>query len=132
MMSWHTPLLFEAASRDLPTWILKEVMLLISGLLLWWPVAGPLSGWRSSYPIQLIYLFTLKVPMVILGSFFTFANSLIYTSRSFALEICAPSSISDQQVGGLVMALVGTLIGFTALTTVFFNWFREANRAEVN
>ena len=131
MISWHVPFMFEAASRNFPTWILKELMLLFSGLLLWWPVDGPLREWRPAYPIQLVYLFTLKAPMVILGSFFTFANGLIYTSRSFALEICAPSSISDQQVGGLLMALVGGMIGLAALTIVFFNWLRESNQADL-
>ena len=130
MIGWHTPVLFEAASRSLPTWILKELMLLLAGLLLWWPVAGPLTGWRAAYPVQLAYLFILKVPMVILGSFFTFASGLIYTSRSFALEICAPSSLADQQVGGLVMAVLGGLVGFSALSIVFSNWFKRSNAAE--
>jgi len=132
MVGWHVPVLFEAASRNLPTWILKELLLLVSGLLLWWPVAGPLPGWRPAYPVQLFYLFTIRIPMVILGSFFIFADKLMYTIRFFALEICAPSSISDQQAGGLVMTLVGELIGITALTIVFFIWSKRSNAAQLN
>ena len=132
LVSWHVPGLFEAASRSLPIWILKELLLLVAGLILWWPVTGPLPGWRSSYPLQLVYLFIIRIPMVIVGTFFTFANNLIYTARSFSLEICAPSSISDQQLGGLVMSFVGGLIGFTALSIVFFIWFRESNAVELN
>ena len=131
MVGWHVPALFETASRNFPIWILKELMLLVSGLLLWWPVDGPLREWRSAYPIQLLYLFLIRVPMVILGAFFTFANILIYTSRSFALEICAPSSISDQQAGGLVMGVVSGFIGLAALTIVFFNWLKESNQADL-
>jgi putative membrane protein len=132
MIGWHVPFMFEAASRNLPTWILKEVLLLVSGLLLWWPVAGPLPGWRPAFPVQMIYLFTIRIPMVILGTFYTFDNNLIYLLRSFALDICAPSSISDQQAGGLVMSVVGGMIGFGTLTIVFFNWFRSSNAAELH
>jgi putative membrane protein len=132
IIAWHVPVLFEAASRNLPTWILKQFLLLVAGLLLWWPVAGPLTEWRTAYPVQLVYLFILRIPMVILGTFFIFANELIYTSRSFAVEICAPASIPDQQIGGLVMSVVGGLIGFTVLSIVFFTWLSESNAAELN
>ncbi len=132
LVAWHVPVLFEAASRSLPVWILKELLLLVAGLLLWWPVAGPLPEWRAAYPVQLFYLFIIRVPMVIVGSFFIFANSLIYTSRSFALEICAPSSIPDQQFGGLVMSVVSGLIGFAALTIIFFIWSKRSTAAELS
>ena len=132
MASWHMPVLFEAASRNLPIWILKELMLLVSGLLLWSPVAGPLPQWRSAYPVQLVYLFIIRIPMVIVGTFFIFATNLIYTSRSFALEICAPSSIADQQIGGLAMSMVSGLIGLTVLSIVFYNWYKASNATELN
>lgn len=132
LVSWHTPVLFESASSNLPIWMVKEFLLLVAGFLLWWPVVGPLPEWRPAYPVQLLYLFVIRVPMVIVGSFFIFADALIYTSRSFALEICAPSSIPDQQAGGLVMSVAGGMIGLTVLTIVFFNWSRSFNAANLN
>ena len=103
LVGWHLPVLFEAASRSLPLWLLKQAMFLAAGLLLWAPVADPLVAWRPPYLAQLAYMFLVRVPTVLLGIINTFANQLIYTARSFALEICAPSSVSDQTLGGLLM-----------------------------
>jgi cytochrome c oxidase assembly factor CtaG len=129
LVGWHVPVLFEVASRNLPLWLLKQGLFVMSGLLLWWPVASPLPAWKPSYPVQLAYMFLVRIPTVILGVLMTFADKLIYSSRSFALEICAPSSLSDQVVGGLVMWTVGELIMFVIFTIVFFNWQRASEAA---
>jgi len=128
LLFWFVPVVFETASRSLPLWILKQIMCLFAGFLFWWPVASPMTAWKPSQPIQLLYLFLGRLPMTLLGILFTFADQIIYASRSFALEICAPSSLSDQQVGGLVVWTVGGMIVFIAFTVVFFRWFDSADR----
>jgi cytochrome c oxidase assembly factor CtaG len=130
LLGWFVPILFESASRDLTIWILKQVVFLAAGLLAWWPVAGPLPTWKPAYPVRVLYLFVNRLPTAILGIIITFADRLIYSARSFALELCAPSSLSDQQTGGLVMWTVGGLIIFAAFTVVFLRWFGEYEPAE--
>jgi len=44
---------------------------------------------------DLLYII-MRIPMTLLGFLLTFSNQLIYSARSFALEICAPSSLPDQ------------------------------------
>lgn len=131
LLVWFAPAPFEAASQNLTLWIIKQILFLIAGLLLWLPVASPVTDWKPTYPIQLLYLFIMRLPMTVLGIMFTFADSLIYTARSFSLEICAPSSISDQQMGGLVIWTVGGLVMFAVVAFVFFRWFNVAENAEV-
>jgi cytochrome c oxidase assembly factor CtaG len=130
LLSWFVPVLFEAASRNLMLWILKQLVFLIAGLLLWWPVAGPLHVWKPAYPVQLLYLFITRLPTTFVGIMLTFADKLIYSSRSFALELCAPSSLGDQQIGGLVMWMGGGLIIFAAFFIVFFRWFGTPDASE--
>jgi len=130
LLVWFIPVLFEVASASLILWIFKQILFLISGLLLWSPVAGPLSTWKPTYLVQLAYLFIMRAPMMLLGIMFTFVDKLIYTSRSFSLEICAPSSISDQQAGGLVIWIVGGLIMFAIFSFVFFRFFKADNTVE--
>ena len=127
ILCWFVPDLFSAASGNLSIWLIKQLLFLIAGLLLWWPITGPLVAWRPSYPVQLVYLFIVRLPMTLLGVMLSFANQILYSARSFALEICAPSSISDQQVGGLVMWMGGGWILFVAFSIVFFHWFNNRN-----
>jgi cytochrome c oxidase assembly factor CtaG len=130
LLGWFVPVSFEAASRSLPIWIFKQVVFLVAGLLLWWPVAGPLPALKPPYPVQLLYIFVTRLPMTVLGIILTLADKLIYSARSFALELCAPSSLPDQQVGGLVMWVLGGLIMFAAFSIVFFRWFSGPEAAE--
>jgi putative membrane protein len=131
LFSWFVPALFEAASRSLTVWILKQVLFLIAGLFFWWPIAAPLPMYKPAYPIQLVYLFVMRLPMTALGILFTFANKLIYTARSFSLEICSPSSVSDQRAGGLVIWTIGGLIIVAILSVAFFRWFNANETEEV-
>lgn len=130
LLIWFIPAIFEAASQSLPLWVYKQTLFLVSGLLLWWPVETPLTQWRMSYALQLLYLFLIRLPMTLLGVIFTFSDQLIYTARSFALEICAPSSISDQRTGGLVMWTIGGLMVFIVFVSVFFRWFNGHDSIE--
>jgi putative membrane protein len=125
LVGWHLPALFEKASGSLAIWSFKEVLLLGVGLLAWSPVAAPLAAWRAPRPVQLLYLFVWRIPMVTLGAVITFANGLIYTGRSVGLEICAPASLGDQQAAGLVMLAVSGLIVFGTFSVIFFRWFAE-------
>ncbi len=70
LLSWFVPVLFEAASRDLTLWILKQALFLLAGLILWWPVAGPLPTWRPAYPAQILYLFIMRIPTTLLGNLY--------------------------------------------------------------
>jgi cytochrome c oxidase assembly factor CtaG len=125
LLGWMAPVLFESSSASLAVWILKQISYFVAGVLIWFPIVGPIQNWRASYPAQILYLFLLRVPMTIIGVIFAFSEQLIYLSRSFALEICAPSSLSDQQSGGLVMWIVGGFFMLAVFTYIFYRWYRE-------
>ena len=75
------------------------------------------------------YLVAMRFPMALLGILFTLSSRLIYRSRSFSIEICAPASLPDQQLGGLIMWTVGGLILFVAFAVVFLRWFKRPEAA---
>lgn len=126
---WFVPGIFEAASSSWILWMIKEAASLLSGLIFWWPVATTLLAWRTSLPKQIFYLIAMRFPMAVLGILFTLSSRLFYRSRSFALEICAPASLPDQQLGGLIMWTLGGLILFVAFAVVFLRWFQRYETA---
>jgi len=125
---WHFPFAFEAASGNLYVWLVKETVLLAAGLWAWLPICGPLKLWsRLALGGQVLYMFFISLPTTLLGALFTFATGLIYSGRSFAFELCAPASLPDQQLGGLVMWLGSAAIDLVVLTIVFFKWFESSD-----
>jgi putative membrane protein len=127
LWTWFLPPLFEAASGSLGIWLLKQALLLVSGLIMWWPVFGLSPEYRPVYPIQLVYLLVMRIPMAALGIGLSFATRLVYTARSFALELCAPSSVADQQLGGLIMWMVGGMSLLAAFFLILSRWLDRPN-----
>lgn len=127
IFAWHTPALFELASRSVGLWALKQGLFLAAAALAWWPVLSPTPAWpRLSDPGQVLYLFFLAMPTTLLGALFTFPDTRIYASTALGFEVCAPSSLEDQRLAGLFMWVPGALIYLGALTVVFFRWFGRA------
>lgn len=127
--AWHTPNLFEPASRNVAFWVLKQLLFLLAALLAWGPVLSPTPAWpRLSEPGQVLYLFFLAMPTTLLGALFTFPDARIYNPTALGFEVCAPSSLEDQRLAGLFMWVPGALIYLGALTLVFFRWFGKEER----
>lgn len=127
--AWHTPALFELASRSVSLWAFKQLLFLIAAMLAWWPVLSPTPIWpRLSDPGQVLYLFFLAMPTTLLGALFTFPDTRIYNPTALGFEVCAPSSLEDQRLAGLFMWVPGALIYLAALTVVFFRWFGREDR----
>lgn len=122
--AWHTPTLFELASRSVGLWAFKQFLFLAVAMLAWWPILSPTPAWpRLSEPGQVLYLFFLAMPTTLLGALFTFPDTRIYNPTALGFEVCAPSSLEDQRLAGLFMWVPGALIYLGALTIVFFRWF---------
>ncbi len=126
-LGWHLPGPFEWASRDLVVWTLKQAVLLGTGLLAWWPVLRAPAGRPG--PVQVLYLFFMSIPTMILGALFTFSESLIYSATAPSFEICAPASPADQQLAGLLMWQAGAVIYLGALSIVFIRWLSAGDAA---
>ncbi len=120
LVLWHLPAIFVLASGSLAIWTLKQGLLLAAGLLAWLPVEGPVPAWRAAPALQLLYLFVWRTPMMLVGAVITFAEVILYPSRSVGLEICAPASLADQQMAGVVMLTVSGLLVLVVFTVVFF------------
>jgi putative membrane protein len=125
----HLPVLYELMLRNTAVHLLSLALFLLTALLLWWPVAGPLGALpRLSYPLQMLYLLVQTIPGQLIGAFLTFSPPLY----PFYAEIPRPEGLSlhlDQQIAGLLMWVGGGLLYFIPLTAVFFVWFNREESA---
>jgi len=121
--AWHLPVLYNAAMANHDIHILQHLMFLVASVLMWWPVLSPLPELpRLSYPLQMLYLFLMSIPMQIISIYITYADQTLYPAYAAAPRIWALSPMEDQLVGGLIMWIPGGLYFFGVISVIFFKW----------
>jgi len=132
---WHFPQFYEAALEHHPLHIVQHLVFLATGVLMWWPVLSPTPELpRAGYLTQLLYLFTLGLPMSVAGALITLSGDVLYPFYAAAPRVWGGglAPLADQQLGGLVMWVGGTIYLWVAATVVWFRWSarEEAGDAE--
>lgn len=95
-----------------------------AGLLMWWPVLSPLPELpRLSYPLQMGYLFLQSLLPSVMAAFITFSDRVVYSVYANAPRIWGISPITDQQIAGGLMKLLGSIILWSFIAVAFFKWY---------
>jgi putative membrane protein len=104
--------------------------LVITALLMWWPVVGPLSEIPKLRPFPAMgYLFLQSLVPTIPASFLTFADTAVYRIYAELPKLWGVDVVTDQTVGGLIMKVGGGAILWSAIAVIFFTWAAEEERA---
>jgi cytochrome c oxidase assembly factor CtaG len=119
---WHMPFAYDAALGSTPIHIAQHLSFLGAALLSWWPVLGRLPEWPGlSKPMQCLYLFATSLPGGIVGAFVTLAEPGLYdydaSPRIWGIDLA-----TDQQIAGLLMWVVTSVIYLLIITVIFFQW----------
>ena len=100
-----------------------RVALVSVGLLLWWPMLSPLPEYpRMSYPMQILYLFLLMIPMTAVAAPITMAETVLYTYYSMGQHPFGLTPIADQVLGGLIMWIGQGVYVMFVFSGIFFRW----------
>jgi putative membrane protein len=111
---------------------LVHTALLLSALLLWVPVVGPLPELRISYPAQMLYLFVTSIVPTVPAGWLTFAEGAIYSAYDVPDRLWGLTITDDQQMAGVIMKLVGGGFLWVIITLRFFQWaanFSDSDKA---
>ena len=117
--AWHVPALHHEARHHTGAFVLEQATFFLTGVLLWTAAiggAGEQRRLRAGSGIAAL-LFT-SMHMTLLGALFALANRPLFQHTSSA---DGPTAIADQQLGGVIMLLVGGasyLLGGLGLTAV--------------
>ena len=131
---WHFPQFYEAALEHHVLHIVQHLVFLATSVLMWWPVLSPTPELpRASYPTQLLYLFALGLPMSLAGALITLSGDVLYPFYAAAPRAWegGPAPLADQQLGGLVMWVGGTIYLWAAATVVWFRWSAREESGDV-
>jgi putative membrane protein len=126
----HLPPVVELALEVGAVHFAIHALLVLSAMLMWWPILSPLESLpRLSYPGQIAYLFLQSLLPSVIASFVTFADTPVYDFYEHAPRIIDISPVSDQQIAGGLMKLLGSMILWTFIGVAFFKWY-EKEQAE--
>jgi len=120
---WHVPVLYEAALRHHNLHIVQHLVFLSTAVIMWWPVLSPSPELpRAQHLVQLLYLFLLGIPMSVTGALITLSDSVLYPFYATAPRVGGLSPLDDQQIGGLLMWVLGGLMLWIVMTVIWFRW----------
>lgn len=129
LVVWHYPALYDLALRQHGLHVLEHLLFMAAAVLMWWPVVGSLSDFpKPSYPVQILYLFLLSLPPGFLGAAITFSGETLYPWYGEVSRLWGISVQTDQQIGGLIMKLLGALVFLGVMIVVFFLWYTSEER----
>jgi putative membrane protein len=120
---WHFPVLYEAALRNHNLHILQHLVFLVTATLMWWPVLSPVPELpRIRHLLQMLYLFLLGIPMSVTGALITLSDRVLYPFYAAAPRVGGLSPMQDQQIGGLLMWVLGGLMLWIVMTVIWFRY----------
>lgn len=120
---WHVPLMYNLALTYHPVHVTQHLLFISASVLMWWPLLSPLPELpRASYPVQILYLFLLVIPMSIISIYITMSDTLLYPAYAAAPRLFGIAPMEDQQYGGLIMWVPGGVFFYGVMTVIFFRW----------
>jgi putative membrane protein len=126
---WHAPPMLYAMMSNEGLHIGVNILYLATGLLFWWPLLNPTGEEKRALSLggKLAYLFFSDMPMMLLGAGMTFSPPL-YTIAMTNPSMNMAVTQLDQQLGGLLMWVVGSIF-FIVLASIFFlRWMLQQEK----
>jgi putative membrane protein len=106
-----------------------HVLIVTSGLVMWWPIVSPLPELPAlSPPGQMMYLFIQSLVPTIPASFLTFGHTPLYRAYEAFPRIWGVDVLTDQLIAGLMMKIIGGAILWAVIAAVFFRWGSRERR----
>lgn len=131
--AWHIPALYNAALGTESIHVVEHLFFLVTATIFWWPVLSPLTERRLEPLATIPYLFGAAAASAILGIILTFTPPGLYPvylyppDRLGALPLIRNgwglSAEVDQQIGGLLMWVPGSLVYLSGIVAALGRWY---------
>jgi putative membrane protein len=122
----HFPPVLDAMCRERNLDVLLHLGFIATGLLMWWPILSPLPELpRLPYPMQILYIFLLMIPMTAVAAPITLAEGVIYPWYLTAPHGWGLKPMDDQILGGLIMWIGQGIYLIVVFSAVFVEWSRR-------
>jgi putative membrane protein len=123
---WHVPRFFNAAVVDRFTHDLQHLTFLATALLFWSSLFEARRATRQGAAI--VYLFTTTIHTGILGALIALATRPWYAEFLQPATAWQLTALEDQQLGGLIMWVPGSIVYVGTALVLFARWIRDSER----
>jgi len=121
---WHIPGIFHFALLHSTIYNLELLTFLLTALLNWWPLIGPVRELHNiTYPKQMLYAFLDGQPLDIFAFLLVFSGVVIYPFYAIPPQL-GISAFADQAMAGALLLLPG-LVDLVVMTPLFFLWLAQ-------
>lgn len=107
--AWHAPLMRSAVKHSLAMTTFEQAAFLAAGVFLWWSSFGA-PGSRKHAAAGAIALLLTSIHMTLLGALLALSPRSLYGSENVTCFGLILGAGEDQQLGGVIMLLVGAII----------------------
>ncbi|MFL5508692.1 MAG: cytochrome c oxidase assembly protein [Gemmatimonadaceae bacterium] len=127
---WHLPRLYQATLTSELMHSLQHTSFLFSALLFWWTIFAARAGeFRRGLAVFLLFGTVLQTGA--LGALLTFSGTLWYPAYASTTAPWGLTALDDQQLGGLIMWIPGSIAYVLAALWIAAAWLRESERRVV-
>jgi putative membrane protein len=125
LWAWHLPGPYQATLTSELMHTLQHVSFIATALLFWWTIFGARHS-TLGYGGAVFYLFATALQTGALGALLTFAPSLWYPAYASTTGLWGLTPLEDQQLGGLIMWIPGSIPYLVAALVMLVRWLRES------
>ena len=128
---WHAPPLYNATLENDTIHIFEHITFIVFGILSWWPILSPSQRLpRLSLGGQILYIFLMGMPAVLLGAGLTFMPPL-YAPYLLDPIVWGISHTVDQQLGGLIMWVPVNIFYIIIMSVLFLSWMQKQEARQI-
>jgi putative membrane protein len=125
----HLPPFYDWALRHGWPLNLEHGLLILAGLVFWWPVFAA-EPHRVSTPIKLAYLGAAYIGSAFLSLAYIFSARAFYTFYEHAPRLWGLSATKDQNLGGILMNVEQLIVFFAALSFYLLRLLSEEDETQ--
>lgn len=133
--TWHFPPFYNFALAHEGVHAFQHLTFLVSAAIFWWPVLTPLEERRMPAPAVLLYIFLASLANAVLGIILTFVPAGLYPAYLHPEDpwhilvtlqnTWGLTPQTDQQLGGMIMWVPGSLIYLIAILGCLLRWYNH-------
>ena len=122
---WLLPHPFDATVRSGTIDDLCHLTLLIVGLFFWWMVLDPRNRRPRAYLLHFLILMILMNFFIVIAAYITMTGQDLYPVYNLTSPAWGLPEAVDQQLGGLLLWIPGSLVHVLGAIIIFRRWIRD-------